>query len=854
MRYREGEKLQSQIAAQKPTGLIDYSQEGLSERIAGEIAWVRSLTLDIESVEAMVLEDVFLERMARLKVLEANASVGLAAATAEIPYDGFWSEDALALEELKSLSDSRAKEALASLRESVSKGFAGADPSAEAKLAAANALCLAYGFGTEKNLERAMADADSFAAFSELADAEGKLLKGIKYYIECRLAAECGAKAPSPGGYGCGRSSPWRMLANWERDWTGGRKFSILGSRWKAGQALVCKEWEFLDNHTQNRLKFAYAAESFKYDKQWRKEIEIGLLTGVKEDADVAAWAIMEAGRSLGFRSEYKVASLVGYKGVSALVAQLDMKDGPIAGAKFDRFVASGTDIECAYLYAEYIFNEGKPEPAFAWMRKCASDGHKPAQLFLAHMLKNVGSLDESLFWLKKHADTDEQSKLELFFEIRDDPNQADEAERLAEELCHTHGKVAYWLGQRHFAKKRHKEALETLEIGHSLEDATCRALLAFMNLHGYATKENLERGLALMRDAEKSDPDATLPRMLLEASGIGGTAPLENLKSQFKSWMTTMEETNPDQAHFASALFNLGIMARQPQNARFWKLIKERAELGQGFRSLNQAGANLCFFSLVELCGASVAAQWSRKGAYLVQAAIEDLAFCASCGNVLAKILGDYISQCADRALRLNMPSKIKRLSQVFSPVKKARSLNEAFDEIEASTLDIFPAMLDLYQASPEIFTSLRMIIPWMDEMCKTLEGIRLAKLSAKRLEAGESKRARDLLARSAAAGHGEAAFEIFQGLDKSSEEAVFYLDIASKCNMAEAFSWEAVLIEDGLKGRGNAVDANLKAVWKGSAEAYQNLKALKLGPFRKLRLAKADFAAKVLDLKEGD
>jgi hypothetical protein len=145
-------------------------------------------------------------------------------------------------------------------------------------------------------------------------------------------------------------------------------------------------------------------------------------------------------------------------------------------------------------------------------------------------------------------------------------------------------------------------------------------------------------------------------------------------------------------------------------------------------------------------------------------------------------------------------------------------------------------------------------MIIPWMDEMCKTLEGLRLAKLSAKRQEAGETKRARDLLARSAAGGHGEAAFEIFQSLDKSSEEAVFYLDIASKCNMAEAFSWEAVMIEDGLKGRGSAVDANLKAVWKGSRKAYSNLLALKLGPFRKFRLAKADFAAKVLDLKEGD
>jgi hypothetical protein len=370
------------------------------------------------------------------------------------------------------------------------------------------------------------------------------------------------------------------------------------------------------------------------------------------------------------------------------------------------------------------------------------------------------------------------------------------------------------------------------------------------MNLHGYDTKENLEKGLQLMRDAEKTDPDATLPRMLLEASAIGGTVPLEGLKSQFKSWMLAMEEANPDQAHFASALFNLAIMARQPQNAHFWNLAKERAELGQGFLSMNQAACNKCFFPLVEMCGASIASQWSRKGAYLIQAAIEELEFSASCGNQLAAILCDFLKERHEEALRLNMPSTIQRLSQTFNPIQKAKAVSTAFLEIEKGVNDLFPKLLNLYTNSVESFTSLRMIVPWMDEACKTLEGMRLMKLSEKRANSGDQTKATDLKVRSANIGHGKAALDLFLSLDKTSEEALFYLDIALSCRMPEALAWRGVLAEDKVGGLGGAYKYYMFAIWKGSMKAYENIKGLKLGPRRGLLMSKADFAAKVMGL----
>jgi hypothetical protein len=203
---------------------------------------------------------------------------------------------------------------------------------------------------------------------------------------------------------------------------------------------------------------------------------------------------------------------------------------------------------------------------------------------------------------------------------------------------------------------------------------------------------------------------------------------------------------------------------------------------------------------------------------------------------------------------MRLNMPSKLQRAGLLLNPRKRAQALLVAAAEIERCVNeDFFPSLLDLYCESYERFNALRMIAPWMDEACKTLEGLRLARRSEMRLEAGDAKKAKDLLARSADAGDGESAFRLFNTLDKSSEEALFYLDIAVKCNIPEALAEMAIMVEDGLKGRGSAAKLSLKAIWKGSSRAYENLKVMRLGPFKRIWLAKAKFAADVLNLKEG-
>jgi TPR repeat protein len=835
--------------------LCDYSLEGYSDQIAGEIAWVRSLSLDIESVEAMVLENVFIEQMARLKVLEANASVGVEAASAPIPYDSLEREDAQALSDLKALCAQRGEEAFNSLRESIGKGFAGEDAAAEAKIASAYARCLVYGFGVERNLEKALVSADSFSFLEEGAESSGKLFKGLKYYIDCRIAADCGAKMPSPRGYGCGGGNPWRIIAQHEHDRIAGGNFAFYSSKWRIGKAVSSSVFESLDTHAQNRLRFIYALESFKFNGEWKEDISLGLLGGVKEDQDLAVWAIMEAGKRLEYHKEFKIASLLGYFGVSSLISYID-SNAPISGIKFDRFSASARSDICAYHYAEYIFNEGKHEAAFAWMRKCAESGYKPAQIFLAHMLKaHGGDHEEALHWLKKHADSDGQSKLELFFELKEDPKQVKAAEDLAIELCESHGKVAYWLGQRRFSQKRYPEALEALNLGHRLEDASSIALLSFCHLHGYGTKENLDLGLALLREAEEKDADASLPRMLLEASKIGAKVPLGILKKQFQELKNALEESSPDQAHFANAIFNMQMLASLGPNARFWKTIKKFNSRTAGFRSINAAGQNNCFFPLITFCGASIASQWSRKGAYLVEMAIEDLAFSASCGNKLAAVLGDFIASESKRAERLNMPSSFQRIGQALKPLKRDQALAQTVAEIEKSVNEeLFPALLDLYIESCADFNALRMIVPWMDDAFKTLEGMRLSRLCALRLEAGDTNRARDLLIRSANCGDGQAAFEMFQSLDKTSEDALYYLDIALKCNIAEAFANLAALVEDGMKDRGSAPKIALKAIWKGSLDALSRMRGMKLGAAGKLWLSKAKFAAQAMNLKEGD
>jgi TPR repeat protein len=843
--------------------LIDYSLAIFPEQLKNAIKALKSLSFDFDNLMDFIRDGAFIDEAAEIKVLEDNVNAGLAAFFGEISYDGMTEGNAASLKELKKICVDKKNEARRSLSRILEAGdeIAADDPELFLSLASSSALCSVYGFGSEKSLDsakRVMGSESVGEALERCACEMRSYVSGLRYYIDSLIAAEENERIPSAKEYGIKNDNPWRLIAKHESMRTS-EKISLQDVKWEAAKALGSKRPRCFDSHTWKRLRFIEAFEAFRFDCEWSEEVALGLCTGIKSDADLSVWAMMKLGRRMEYSKAFKIASLLGYKGMSALISYLDVHGDPISDIKFDKFVASQRDTVCAYQYAEYIFNEGRIEPAFEWMRKYAQEGYKPAQIFLAHMLKDHGgSQEEALFWLAKHAENDAHSKLELFLELKDDIKQYKKAEQLALELYQIHGKVAYWLGQYYFSLAKYKESFNALVVGDELNDSSSALLLAYCCMHGYGTKVDLKKSYALLSAAEVNDSDAALPRLFSLACGLGVKVNPRQIKAKLNTLKALFEDQEPETGYLTDALVSIQMLEKTGAHKRFWNKIWRHQKSSAGVTTVNIAGQMPCFRPFIEFCAAEIAAKWSGKGGAALRQAESNLIAAASHGSRLARILSDFMQSNEEEASRMNAPKIRNRIAMAFSPFRGKARLSDVLSRIESAMNDsLLPKLCDLYTESSEEFHSLKMVVPWMDEVCKTLEGMRLYRESSAEMDSERPDfiKGRDALIRSAEAGDGRAAMDIFSSLpEKDEKETLFYLDIALACNISQAFISNAILIEDGARKRGSAFGMYLKAVYKGSAHAYSNMKMLRLDPLKKLRMLLAKRLAESMDLEDAD
>ncbi|MDR1538030.1 MAG: hypothetical protein LBU32_08535 [Clostridiales bacterium] len=818
--------------------LIDYSKSIVNQLNELEPA-INGLAYGRKNLFNRLKAFCLVRDMAELTALERNIQTGLNAYEHSIPYEPITNAVADRLKSLKSTCAAKKEQAFKALSMAVEQISPYNEAGYELYInsAASYCLCLAYGFGCEKDLMKSRNTLDSLA-LAEALETESQAMidyfHGLSYFIDSLIAIESGKRLPFILGGLCKSGNPWVALAHYETLARDARLLRYNTNRWRLNEcmndlALLTR----FDPHTLNRLKFCQSMETANYLQIYDEGLQLGFASGLRQDADAAARLLLTAARR-GVNPPnlkgLKTASLLGYRAASAMLAHIEAASKKNRKRRhFELFLLSQKDHATAFSYGTDLFYSRAVDASLPWIKKCADEGYRPAQAFLAHEMKDFLSREEGLEWLRRHGESDENSRLELFDELNSDlnPKNLSQALNIAVDLHFRYGRLAQWLGDHYFSGKDYPNAAKAYAAGHELHYLDSSISLAHCLLHGYGVPENQERALNLLGQAASQSQKALICYALCAVYGLGPKLTARQIADRSAMMIRSFETPKESSSLLCEALSILGRLCRFRTAKSFWKKIWNFND-ACGLTVLNPSMLRPCSKGLIQIAGSNLAAIWTGKYASYLADAAYCLEEAASKGSKAAKAIYKFLE--ADKEIYENarLPSKLQRFLAFFNPVLKRSIYSEAAKRIEFSLNSLLLQKLcDAYYESKDEFESLRMIVPWMDEALITLDAMQLTRQS---LQAKSDPWIRSkLLRQSAEAGSGFAAYEHYESLpDRTKEEALAFLDTALACNAPQAFCANAYLIENGFRS-GSAYSMYLKGVYKGSDYARAGIEAMK-------------------------
>jgi hypothetical protein len=255
----------------------------------------------------------------------------------------------------------------------------------------------------------------------------------------------------------------------------------------------------------------------------------------------------------------------------------------------------------------------------------------------------------------------------------------------------------------------------------------------------------------------------------------------------------------------------------------RFWKRVWHRHEKVFGLTLMNTVQHRNCFRPFVELICADYLAKKHPGARKYFGYVVEELTNNPHIfGTTLLKLYKGSQEAYADEKI----PTAWERMLAVFVPEMRDIVWSKVSHSISRRLALAIKVFNVIYTEQPK--TMDLQWIPWMDELCHTLDGLKLRQDA----QNADSWQAANMLQRSADLGDGASALMMYVSADYANKgkEAFALLDSALECGLPEAYIEYAFLIENGMK-TGNLYEMYKTAILKGSRIAAGNAETVLRG-----------------------
>jgi TPR repeat protein len=654
---------------------------------------------------------------------------------------------------------------------------------------------------------------------------ESPYINGLLYYLAVsRSLLTRNAKPPSLGGWACGQDNPWVALAAYEYELATSRRLFLSKARWLLSTALKNDDFFFGNRHLHKRLVFYHAVEDFKFNGAWNDDIELGLLTGVKADADLAVSVMLTAGRGGYFNKSFTRSTKLGYRAMAFMI--VNAKDGAVFSGNnvFENYICAHNSREEAYRFGRMAHGMGFAEAGIYWLRSAATEGYQPAQVLLSEALKEAGDKTESLAWLTEHAKSNEESKVKLFYEYTGDDEQkmTQQAIELAADLHKRHGDIAYWLGNYYFWKGMRKEAVPVLTVANELGSKEAAHLLAHCYIHGYEVRPDFRIAASMLSGVTQNVYGVAL-YAFCAAYGYG-MKPSSAMARYKLSNFAGMTGLHGLQLYMEGFMLPAGFKQNK-KIKKFWDKLWQHHQANGGIGFINSGFGRECFKEFIEFCGYYYAARWCRIKIKQWNDPLRLFASSVNNGYEPAVVFTKVLQENAEDADKAPMPGFTRRFKAMFDEELRSCQYNQAAEFLSVTLERCVERVYLSYEANPDNYTSLRLAVPWMDELCEAIQGMKHYKEAMQYKAKNDAWLMTKELRNSFNRGDSRAAIALYNAEgNKHSDEAVQYLDTALTSNAPEAFIERAYVYENKNKNLTGALDLYRKAIYKRHPLAVGN------------------------------
>ena len=567
------------------------------------------------------------------------------------------------------------------------------------------AICRLFGWGTQRDAQGAVEmfrNGDVFRKYAYQTD-NTRLSAAIRLYYYC--AACAGAQQPVLPRRE--RTMDWVVLADYlYSNRRRGRRgvFRIRGNIERAGLSINPPP----DPVYLRRLRFL-CAQARGARESYITETELSyvrgaLIGGIREDIESAVNLLTYIGDTKGFQDEIAIGAMLGHRG---LFWSIDEKTA-ITG--LHRYMQAQSDEDKAYAYAEHCLSnhdemlksaqsESKPGAdaiarlfaiTIAWLKKLADNGYAPAQKKLSKVLVESDS-EASLEYLRAHAEHDASSKIELFRRLRDNKGRLGETISAAMEIYARDITAAIWLGDHYYRTNDYEKAIMVWRSHAGLNRPEIDMRLSHCYLHGLGTEINYGTAYSYVKgyaDSDKTD-ETRLAATMFRAYKLGTNEQVNYEQSREKP----SEKTLWRKWHIV-----MGLCLVTEQDLMTRLVISRLCSTIRRSEIPNKACTYRHVRPLVNLCELSYSIRKQRPGKW---------------PETIAKALGHFK---AAANLESGFAGVLVNLLDPETP---------ALAEHTSYLTEIFSMLLITYMQDKDSFIELRMIVPFMHELIKMLDGL---------------------------------------------------------------------------------------------------------------------------------
>jgi hypothetical protein len=257
----------------------------------------------------------------------------------------------------------------------------------------------------------------------------------------------------------------------------------------------------------------------------------------------------------------------------------------------------------------------------------------------------------------------------------------------------------------------------------------------------------------------------------------------------------------------------------------KFWDRLWQFHQKNGSIRFINSSFNRECFKEFIEFCGYYYAAKWCRIKIRRWNDPQQLFISSMNSGYEPARVFTGVLQSNAAEAGKAPVPGFTRRVKAMFNTETRNCLYNQAAEFLSVNLEKCVGRIFLNYDTNPAPYTSLRLAVPWMDELCEAMQGIKHYNEALRYKAKSDTWLMNKEFKQSHAHNDSRAAMALYNAEgNKNSAEAVSYLDTALASNVPEAFIERAYIYENAGNNLSGAFDLYRKAVYKRHPLAVSN------------------------------